>query len=892
MDLSQYHPNEVDLRWQENWENSKIFSPKLDSLKPAYSIVIPPPNVTGVLHLGHILNNTFQDILARRARQKGFEVLWLPGTDHAGIATQNRVEKFLLEEKGKRREQIGRKAFLEAVWEWKQKHGNVIIGQLKRLGCSCDWSRERFTMDEEYSKWISSIFIKLFEKDFIYRGRRMVNWCPASLTALSDEEVIMKESKSKLYFIRYFLEESSSDYIVVATTRPETLMGDTALAVHPKDERYQNFLKKNVCCPFSERKIPIIVDDRVQKDFGTGALKITPFHDKLDFEIGQDHGLPFLEVINEHGNLCTPEYPEFDGMERFVARKAVVNRLKKEHLLEKVEEYVNNVGYSERANVVVEPRISMQWFLRYPCVEEAKKVLGNEVSFFPKHWEKTYQHWMNRIQDWCIGRQLWWGHQIPVWYLKEKFEKLKSSDSIGREQLERGEVYLGEIPPSNKEDWIQEEDVLDTWFSAWLWPFASMDQETRNKFYPTNALVTGPDILFFWVARMLMAGLYFTKKPPFKEVFFTSLIRDAQGRKMSKSLGNSPDATALIEKYGADGVRFGLVRIAPTGLDIHYDEKKIVEGRNFVTKLVNASRLRLLFENFPSGVPALESEDLKKLDYFQIDILKKLEDLEKRIEKAYLEYDFHALSHYLYTFFWSEYCDKFLEISKSHLHSDSPQKKDAIQIIDFVFWRFLQCAYPFIPHVVEEISHSLGYLREGEFFSEIPLSEKENFLSLDTQRILESQEQASQLYESVQILRDLKARNKLSARKDIVFIVRQTTRALEVVKEELRLLVGVKEIKIESDYKPAFPSVACATPLGEFYLPLADFLDLEKEKHSLEKEAKKIESQIRASQEKLINSHFCEKAPSKVVEKERQRLVEAEEKLKQIQSLIEKLFPE
>ena len=882
----QYCTNELESRWQSKWQEENLFSAQSDSEKSPYSIVIPPPNVTGILHLGHILNNTLQDVLARRARQGGFEVLWLPGTDHAGIATQNRVEKFLQETQGKSRENLGREAFLKAVWEWKEKHGGTIIEQLKRLGCSCDWNRERFTMDKDYSSWVAKVFNQLFRQNLIYRGKRMVNWCPSSCTALSDEEVLMKENSSKLYFIKYFLAENPNNFIQIATTRPETLMGDVAIAVHPKDSRYQKWIGKNVLRPFPKAEIPVIADERVEKSFGTGALKITPFHDKLDFLIGQDHKLPFIEVIDEKGKVKCPECPDFHQMDRFVARREVARHLQKEGLLIKIEEHQNHIGFSERANVVIEPRVSMQWFLHYPCVKEAKEAVENElVSFYPEHWEKTYMHWLEKIQDWCISRQLWWGHQIPVWYKREKFEELKLKEKLDASHLESGDIYVGENPPSDKENWIQEEDVLDTWFSSWLWPFAAMDEKTRNKFYPTKVLITGPDILFFWVARMLMAGYHFTEQAPFREVFFTSIIRDSQGRKMSKSLGNSPNPLDLMEKYGADGLRFGLMRIAPTGLDIRFEEKKIEEGRNFATKLANAANFRYLAGDLADGIIEISSKEYQNFTFYQIDILQKLDSLQKKTQEAYQTYDFHSLVHSLYTFFWSEYCDRFLEVAKSDLKKGN-EKQNAMRVMDIVLWHYLQLCYPVLPHIAEELAHSLGYLQEGEFLCQKPLLQKPLLSSLDKKMIKEASNKANLLYENAQILRDMKARNQLSSRRDLNFIIKKPNKCFGELQEVLKILVGAEAFLEEAKYQPDENAAFISTELAEFYLPLENLVDFEEEVSRLQKKMGEIKQEILNCQKKLQNAQFVEKAPQKIVMREKQRLQDWQQKQKRLEETL------
>ncbi|MDC0292199.1 valine--tRNA ligase, partial [Verrucomicrobiales bacterium] len=597
---SNYQPNEVEAAWYSRWLEAGCFHADENSDREPYSIVIPPPNVTGILHLGHVLNNTIQDILCRRARMEGKEVLWLPGTDHAGIATQSKVEQKLRKEKVTRHD-LGRDKFLEKVWEWKDEHGGIINNQLKRLGCSCDWERERFTMDPEYSKWISKIFVDLFNEGLLYRGKRMVNWCPKSLTALSDEEVIMKPQKSKLYTMRYPIVGEKDKFLEIATTRPETLMGDTGVAVHPEDKRYKDLVGKFVLRPFPEAEIPIVASDHIDMEFGTGVLKVTPAHDKADFEIGMKNGLEIIDVFTPDGKINEHGGPEFEGMDRFEARIKAAEKLKEMGLLVSEEDYENNVGFSERANVPIEPRISMQWFLKYPCKEEAAAAVANgDIKFRPDRWKKTFAHWMDNIQDWCVSRQLWWGHQIPVWYRKEKSEELQNRESLDTDSA-GSDLYVGVEPPQDGENWVRDPDVLDTWFSSWLWPFATMsnsegeESKTLTKFYPTSDLATGADILFFWVARMIMAGFRWKGEVPFKNVFFNSIIRDKQGRKLSKQLGNSPNPLNVMDKFGADAMRFSVLKAAPLGNDVRFIVEKdkdgeetypqVEEGRNFATKI-------------------------------------------------------------------------------------------------------------------------------------------------------------------------------------------------------------------------------------------------------------------------------------------------------------------
>ncbi|HEY5741746.1 MAG TPA: valine--tRNA ligase, partial [Terrimicrobiaceae bacterium] len=648
-----YESQQVEEKWYACWLREGNFVADPTSAKPAYSIVIPPPNVTGVLTLGHVLNNTIQDILARRARMTGHEVLWLPGTDHAGIATQTVVERRLRKEERKTRHDLGREEFVKRVWEWKEKHGGIIITQLKKLGCSCDWSRERFTMDDAYARKVQEVFVDLYEKGLIYRGKRMVNWCPVSLTALSDEEVIPKSQKGYLYYFKVEVIGEANAFLEIATTRPETIMGDTAIAVNPRDPRYSHFIGQTARRPLpieNQAALPIIADEAVDFEFGTGVLKVTPAHDRLDYEIGLRHRLPIVDIMNADGTLNELAGEDFVGLDRFEARIEAVEKLRELQLLVREEPYENNVGFSERADVPVEPRLSEQWFLRYPQTIEARSAVREHlIRFFPERWEKVYDHWLENIQDWCISRQLWWGHRIPVWYSAEGSEDGRSSLHC---QIE-----------SPGEGWVQDPDVLDTWFSSWLWAHETMDQPTREKFYPTSALVTGPDIIFFWVARMIMAGLEYTHEVPFRHVYFTGIIRDKQGRKMSKSLGNSPDPLDLIAKYGADGLRFGLMRIAPQGQDIRFDEQQIIEGRNFCNKLWNACRFRLLQGPVdPQAEPSRHS-----LSIFASDLLSKLSETILKIEAGYADYRFSEIAQALYQFVWAEFCDWFIEAAKADL---------------------------------------------------------------------------------------------------------------------------------------------------------------------------------------------------------------------------------
>ena len=699
-----YDPSAFEEKWYARWLEQGCFRADPRSSKPPFSIVIPPPNVTGVLHMGHVLNNTIQDILARKARMEGREVLWLPGTDHAGIATQVVVERRLKKEEGKGRRDLGRERFVERIWEWKERHGGIISRQLRRLGCSCDWSRERFTMDPEYSRQVALAFVDLYRKGSIYRGRRMINWCPASQTALSDEEVVMKEQKGLLYHFRAEVAESPGTFLTIATTRPETIPGDTGVAVSPGDPRYRSLVGRHVRRPLpreapeEEKLIPIVEDPLVESGFGTGILKVTPAHDKVDYEIGQRHSLAAIEVIDARGTMNARAGRDLEGMDRFQARKEAARILAGMGLMEREEPYVNNVGFSERAGVPVEPRLSEQWFMKYPSAREARELVASgRLPFFPARWAKVFDHWMGNLQDWCISRQLWWGHRIPVWYRD-------------------GEVRCQIDSPG--EGWVQDPDVLDTWCSSWLWPFATMDEADLARFYPTSVLVTAPEILFFWVARMIMAGLEYRKEPPFRAVCLHGIVRDRQGRKMSKSLGNSPDPLDLIGRHGADALRFGIMRSTPRGQDSLFDEQNVVLGRHFCNKLWNACRYRM-GKGGPTGGrpdPGLLSPDDRW-------ILDRLRTAAAAVRSAMDEYRLGEAAASLYRLFWSECCDWYIEASKAALQEpDSPRRRNALAMLDLALSGILRLLHPFLPFITEELWQAMGFAeREGEGGGSIPV---------------------------------------------------------------------------------------------------------------------------------------------------------------------------
>jgi len=881
-----YEPQEVEKRWYAAWLDADCFHADPGSEKPPFSIVIPPPNVTGVLHLGHVLNNTMQDTLSRRARMTGHEVLWLPGTDHAGIATQTVVERKLRKEKGLHRRDLGRDAFLHEVWKWKEEHGNIIVGQLKRLGCSCDWSRERFTMDEDYVKQVLQVFVDLYNEGLIYRGKRMVNWCPVSLTALSDEEVIMKEQEGLLYHFKVEIAEEPGTFLEIATTRPETIPGDTAIAVHPKDPRYAKYIGMHAIRPLpaelpdDQKRIPIVADDYIDMEFGTGVLKVTPGHDTADFEIGERHNLPVVEVIEADGTMNERAGEQLADLDRFEARVTAADLLKELGALVREEPYKNNVGFSERADVPIEPRLSEQWFLKYPAVPESiEAIRSGEITITPERWEKVYSHWMENIRDWCISRQLWWGHRIPAWYKK---------DEAG--QVVETKVQI-ESPGSG---WQQDSDVLDTWFSSWLWPFATMDDATREKFYPTTVLSTGFDILFFWVARMIMAGYRFTGRRPFEHVIIHNLVRDIQGRKMSKSLGNSPNPLGLMDKYGADGLRFGLLRIAPQGADIRFDEKQIEEGRNFANKLWNAARLRQM-QGPSNPEPDLAAHELLP---HEIGVVAKFDATHGKVRDAFDGFRFHEAVHALYSFFWGDYCDWFLEAAKPDVSSEDPKRKAAVlETMDHILSGFLRLLHPIMPHITEELWARLGFhaptqSEEQSQFILFAAPPAENSLAhLPAEQINKAVTETEQLYDSVKNIRNLRAEFRIPSNKSAAakFLPQSGQRG----ERDLPLLTALARLEpveiIDADNRPGSGMPATATPIGEFYLSLEGLVDPDAERKRLSSEIEKVEKEIAKVDARLANESFISRAPAVVIEENKQRKADWITRRETLKSALENL---
>ncbi|MBV9658375.1 MAG: valine--tRNA ligase [Verrucomicrobia bacterium] len=936
-----YEPAAVEAKWQSRWARSRCFEADPKSSKPAFSIVMPPPNITGVLTLGHVLNNTIQDILARRARMEGKEVLWLPGTDHAGIATQTVVER-TLKKAGviRHRDDLGRDKFLEKVWEWKEKHGGIITEQLKKLGASCDWSRERFTLDPEYSRCVQRVFVELYKKGLIYRGKRMVNWDPVSLTALSDEEVIMKPQNGTLYFFKVEVAEQPGTWLTIATTRPETIPGDTAVAVNPRDARYAHLIGQHVVRPLPEelpreqKLIPIVGDDAVDFEFGTGVLKVTPAHDKADFEIGQRHKLLAIGVIDSTGCMNAAAGESLVGLDRFEARNVAAERLRELGALTKEEPYQNNVGCSERTDVPIEPMLSEQWFLKYPSVEKAREIVANgALKFFPERWTKVYDHWMENIQDWCISRQLWWGHRIPAWH------KVHILPGIHRP----GEGYAVETvvslePPDDSGNWRQEEDVLDTWFSSWLWPFATMGwpekTETLAKFYPTTDLVTGPDILFFWVARMIMAGCEFAGDIPFRNVYFTGLIRDAKGRKMSKSLGNSPDVLELISKYGADGLRFGLLRIAPQGQDIRFDEKQIEEGRNFANKIWNAARFYQMQE---PALPFGTRISYRPAPYI-LDIEAKLRATQEKVGAALDEFRFNEAAQALYDFFWSDYCDWFVEAAKVDIVGvEAPEagkvteraiaKEAALFTMYRVLTEFLHLVHPFMPHLSEELFERLTFpprpataaaaatdaapeaasAAEEDESPARRLRRRAKFLSFQrlagpvglsgsAEETAAAQRTTADLYETVRLARNLRAEYGVATNKPAKFILRLREEVIAAAEKDawpfaasiraLTRMVNAEDLALQPDYQPPRGTPSAVTPLGDLFLPLAGLVDVAAERARIEKEIARAEADRETALKQLSNPNFIARAPAEKVAEHRQRHADTEARLAKLRTML------
>jgi valyl-tRNA synthetase len=869
---TKYDPTQTEDKWYKYWMDKGFFRSTPDEREP-YCIVIPPPNVTGVLHMGHMLNNTIQDILVRRARMQGKNALWVPGTDHASIATEAKVVAKLKDE-GIDKNKISRDEFLDHAWEWKEKHGGIILEQLKKLGASCDWERTKFTMDQDLSESVIKIFVDLFKKGLIYRGVRMVNWDPQAKTAVSDEEVIYREVQSKLYHIQYKIEGSENEFVTIATTRPETILGDTAVCFHPEDERYQHLKGRRVIVPLVNRSIPLIEDEYVDREFGTGCLKITPAHDINDYEIGIKHNLESIDIFNDDGTLNESAIV-FVGTDRFEARDLVSEELEKQGHLAKVEEYINKVGFSERTDAVIEPKLSMQWFLKMdglvkPALEN---VMNDTIQIHPAKFKNTYNHWMENIKDWCISRQLWWGHRIPAWYLPSSNEYVVAETA--EEAVELARVKASD-PNITIENLRQDEDVLDTWFSSWLWPISVFDgiRNPENPdikyYYPTNDLVTAPEILFFWVARMVIAGYEYLDDKPFKNVYLTGIVRDKLRRKMSKQLGNSPDPIKLMEKHGADGVRVGMLLCSPAGNDILFDESLTEQGRNFGNKIWNAFRLIKSWE-VDENIEQPESSKIA-IEWFDSKLNQTIELLEDHFNKYRLS---DALMT-VYKLFWDEFSSWYLEMIKPAYQK--PIDKYTIKTTTEFLDKLLKILHPFMPFITEEIWQILDQRVDGEsiMISEMPKASKFN------KSLISDLEIVKETISSIRTVRkDKNIPNKENLELDVKSNDTKYNSSYNSVIIKLANLTKIEEVQEKTENAISF-----MVGSNEFYIPMLETIDVEAELKKLEEDLKYQNGFLTAVTKKLSNERFVQNAPEKVVDIERKKQADAEAKIKALEEQI------
>ena len=855
-----YNPQDTEQKWYNYWLENKYFHSEPNK-KPAYTVVIPPPNVTGILHMGHMLNNTIQDVLVRRARMKGFNACWVPGTDHASIATEAKVVAKLKSE-GINKSDISREEFLKHAWDWTHKYGGTILEQLKKLGCSCDWERTRFTMEPKLSQQVIKSFVDLYNKGLIYRGYRMVNWDPEAKTNISDEEVIFKEQNGKLYYLKYQV-EGTEEFLTVATTRPETIFGDVAICINPNDERYTHLKGKNVIVPIVNRVIPIIEDDYVDIEFGTGALKITPAHDVNDYEIGQKHNLPMIDILDDDANL-NEHGLHYAGKNRFEVRKAIAKELEEKNLLLKAEDYVNKVGTSERTGAVIEPKISQQWFLKMSEIAQPALdvVMNDEIKFYPEKFKNTYKHWMENIRDWNISRQLWWGQQIPAYYYGEG-----EHDFVVAENIEQALILAKEKaqnPHLEIADLRQDKDALDTWFSSWLWPMSVFDglsapeNEDINYYYPTADLVTGPDIIFFWVARMIMAGLEWKGQVPFKNVYFTGIVRDKQRRKMSKSLGNSPDPIELMDKYGADGVRVGILLSSAAGNDLLFDEDLMLQGRNFATKIWNAFRL---IQGWNKEEKAISPAEQETIDWFENQLNKTIVEISEQFDKFRIS---DAL-HLIYKLIWDDFCAWYLEAIKPN-YGEAISTEVYQKTIAF-FEELMKLLHPFMPFLTEELWQNIAERSKEEVLVIAQQKKADDF----NEETIKNFDFAKELISGVRNYRQSKG---ISPRESVELFTNATAFINEAV---VRKLANVSEVHFaEKTDKPSFTFLVGAT---EISIPLSENLDLAEEKKKTEEEIKYLKGFLVSVEKKLSNEKFVANAKPEIVENERKKQKDAQEKI-------------
>ena len=853
-----YSPSILEKKWYEYWMEKKYFTSSPSDKKENYTIVIPPPNVTGKLTMGHVLNNTIQDILIRKARMEGKNVSWIPGTDHASIATESKVAK-MLQDKGINKKDISRDEFLGYAWEWKEKYGGIILEQQQKLGNSCDWDKLTFTMDEEYSNAVLESFVKLYKKGLIHKGNRLVNWCPKSQTALSDEEVFFKEVQGKLWYIKYKIEDSDT-FVEIATTRPETMLGDAAIAVNPLDKRFKDLIGKNAILPLVNKAIPIISDKMVDPEFGTGCVKITPAHDPNEYNVGKNHELEMLNIMNPDGSINSNAPEQYIGLTREDARKKIVNDLNTQGFLLKEEDYNHKVGYSERGDVPIEYYLSNQWFLKMKELAKpaSDAVKSGEIKFYPNHWVKTYNHWMDNIQDWCISRQLYWGHRIPVWYKK------------GSDHTNQDNWHVSLTPPSDIENWEQDSDVLDTWFSSWLWPFGvhgwPNNKELVKQYYPTDILVTGPDIIFFWVARMIISGIEFLDEIPFKDVYFTSILRDSTGRKLSKSLGNSPDPIELFEKYGTDATRFSIMLMSPQGSDVYFSENGLEIGRNFMNKIWNASRF-IMINHDESFSDTLDKDSLDIYDKW---ILAKLDTTLEKVDVHYGNYQFNEAIKVIYDFTWNEFCNWYIEIAKIKFNSSNKtEKNNAFLVSKEVLKKVLLILHPIAPFITEEI---WSYLK-NETDEDIIIS---SWPTLRTQGLPYDNDKVVSMKEVVVAIRTIRSELNVPPTKKINASIAiknaEDASLFHSLKSMIMYLTNLEELKIEINLEKPEQSAVGICKNCVVYIPLGDLVDSKEEILKLNKRLKDIEGFIDGIKTKLKNKAFTDKAPEKIVNHEKSKL--------------------
>jgi len=870
-----FNPKEFEERIYINWEEKEYFKPSKDKNKETYTIVIPPPNITGKLHMGHALDETMQDILIRYKRMSGFSTLWLPGTDHAAIATEVKIVEKMKEE-GIIKDDIGRDGFLKRAWEWKEEYGGVIISQLKKLGCSCDWSRERFTMDEGLSKAVLKAFIEYYEKGLIYKGKRMINWCPCCNTSISDAEVEYEEENTNLWHIRYKIEGYDDRYIIVATTRPETMLGDTAIAVHPDDDRYKDIVGKTAILPIMNKKIPIIEDRFVEKEFGTGAVKITPAHDPNDYQAGKTHDLEIIEVFDENFKM-NDLVPEYEGLDMYEARKLIVKKLEEIGSLVKSEEYVHNVGKCYRCHHTIEPKISDQWFVKMKSLAEPaiKAVKEGDIKFIPERFDKNYFHWMENIQDWCISRQLWWGHRIPAYYCDE-CSHIHVSENMPEKCEKCGSNRL-----------IQDEDTLDTWFSSALWPFSTLGwpdkTEDLERFYPTDTLVTGYDIITFWVSRMIFSGLEFTKEVPFKDVFVHGLVRDSQGRKMSKSLGNGIDPLEIIEKYGTDSLRFSLILGISPGNDIRYMPEKLEAASNFANKLWNASKFVLMNLEDTDNFESIENNELAYEDKW---ILSKLNNVVKEININIDKYDVGIALQKIYDFIWNEFCDWYIEMVKPRLYNEESKTRYAAKwTLNKVLKDSLKLLHPYMPFITEEIYSKLYDIDESIMISDYPKYNEEYIFEVEENQI-------EKIKEIIMEIRNIRTNMNVhpSKKSKIIFVTSEYKDSIQKSEEFIQKLGFAEKINVEST-KEGIEKNAISILLDgiECYIPFEDLVDIKQEKIRLEEEAKKLESEVTRATKMLSNPGFVNKAPESKINDEKEKLAKYTDMLQAVKERLENM---